>query len=67
MQITLTQSGGLAGKKLVASVNSTLTDKEWKILIDTIKINAAEKSNKRDAFSIHCKKTMRRLLKHALI
>lgn len=51
MQIILTQSGGIAGKKLTASLNSTLTDKEWKILIDTIKINAAEKSNKRDAFS----------------
>lgn len=51
MQITLTQSGGLAGKKLAASLNSTLTDKEWKILIDTIKANVAEKSKKRDAFS----------------
>lgn len=51
MQITLTQSGGLAGKNLEASLNSSLMDKEWKILMDTIKINAAEKSKKRDAFS----------------
>lgn len=51
MQITLTQSGGLAGKKLAASLNSTLTDKDWKILIDTIKANVTEKSKKRDAFS----------------
>lgn len=51
MQITLTQSGGIAGKKMTASLNSTLTDKDWEALIEAIKVDTTEKSSKRDAFS----------------
>lgn len=51
MQIILTQSGGFAGKKLIASSDSTLTEKDWEDLIDTIKITTIDKNKKRDAFS----------------
>ena len=51
MQITLTQSGGIAGKKLTTSLNTTLTYKEWELLLGTIKIDTTEKSRKRDTLS----------------
>lgn len=51
MQITLTQSGGIAGKKMTASLNSALTDKDWEALIEVIKVDTSEKNRKRDAFS----------------
>lgn len=51
MQITLTQSGGIVGKKMTASLNSALTDKDWQALIEAIKVDTTEKRSKRDAFS----------------
>ena len=62
MQITLTQSGGIAGKKLTTSLNTTLTEKEWELLIGTIKIDTTEKSRKRDALSYTLQKKMIRVL-----
>ena len=51
MQITLTQSGGIAGKKMKGSSQSALTDKDWEALIEAIKVDTTEKSRNRDAFS----------------
>ena len=51
MQIRLTQSGGLAGKKMTALVNVLLTEKQWNLLIAAVKSNGAKNSKSKDAFT----------------
>ena len=45
MEIKLTQSGGLAGKKMEATVDSKLSEKEWEQLLEAVS-KKTEKSNK---------------------
>jgi peptidyl-tRNA hydrolase len=37
VKLKLTQSGGIAGKNMVAQVKSNLTEADWKELVDAIK------------------------------
>lgn len=51
MQITLTQSGGLTGKKMTAFVNVLLTEKQWDLLIIAVKSKGAKDRKNKDAFT----------------
>ena len=49
MQIKLTQSGGLTGKKMSAVTNTNLSTDEWHALITELKKDTDEKRTKKDA------------------
>ena len=51
MEIKLTQSGGLSGKKIEATVNSELSEKEWKDLLEAVSKKAKNRNNFKDAIT----------------
>jgi hypothetical protein len=51
MKIKLIQSGGIAGKKMTASVNSKLSKKEWDELIAVLKKETSSTRSIKDGFN----------------
>jgi hypothetical protein len=51
MKIKLIQSGGIAGKKMTASVNSKLSKKEWDELIAALKKETSSTRSIKDGFN----------------
>ena len=51
MEIKLTQSGGLAGKKMEATVDSKLSEKEWKDLLEAISKKTENSNTIKDGFT----------------
>ena len=57
MEIKLTQSGGLAGKKMEAIVNSKLSEKEWDALLEAVAKKPEKAGKAKDAFSYTLEKS----------
>ena len=51
MEIKLTQSGGLAGKKMEATVESKLSEKEWDQLLEVVSKKTENNNKMKDAIT----------------
>ena len=60
MEIKLTQSGGLAGKKMEAIVNSKLSEKEWDALLEAVAKKPEKADKAKDSFNYTIEKQLAR-------